>query len=83
MELNYNSIPFDPRKPFDPSGIRIGVAALTSRGLAASDMAQVGALIHDGIELAVAGAGTPEDAAADRLRARVREFLAPFPAPGL
>src|SRR5688500_11299304 len=33
IELNANSIPFDPRKPFDPSGIRIGAAAFTSRGL--------------------------------------------------
>jgi glycine hydroxymethyltransferase len=83
IELNGNAIPFDPRKPFDPSGIRIGVAALTSRGLGEADMAQVGALIDDGIGLAVAGAGTPDEGAAARLRARVREFLAPFPAPGL
>jgi glycine hydroxymethyltransferase len=83
IELNGNAIPFDPRKPFDPSGIRIGVPALTSRGLGEADMAQVGALIDDGIGLAVAGSGTPDEGAAARLRARVREFLAPFPAPGL
>jgi glycine hydroxymethyltransferase len=33
IELNANAIPFDPRKPFDPSGLRIGLAAITSRGL--------------------------------------------------
>ncbi len=83
IELNGNAIPFDPRKPFDPSGIRIGVAALTSRGLAEADMTQVAALIDDGVGLAVAGSGTPDEGAAARLRGRVREFLAPFPAPGL
>jgi glycine hydroxymethyltransferase len=83
IELNANSIPFDPRKPFDPSGIRIGLAALTSRGLVASHMNEVATLIHDGIELAIHGGASPEHAACERLRARVREFLAPMPAPGL
>ena len=32
IELNYNSVPFDTRKPFDPSGIRLGTAAVTTRG---------------------------------------------------
>ncbi|HET9988416.1 MAG TPA: serine hydroxymethyltransferase, partial [Kofleriaceae bacterium] len=40
IELNYNSIPFDPRKPFDPSGIRIGSAAVTSRGMKEPEMKQ-------------------------------------------
>ncbi len=31
--LNYNAVPFDPRKPFDPSGLRIGTGAVTSRGM--------------------------------------------------
>src|SRR4051812_4723894 len=41
IELNYNSVPFDTRKPFDPSGIRLGSPAVTSRGMKEADMRQV------------------------------------------
>jgi glycine hydroxymethyltransferase len=83
IELNGNAIPFDPRKPFDPSGIRIGVAALTSRGLGEGEMAVVAELIDDGIGQAARHGGEVPEELAQRLRARVREFLSPFPAPGL
>ena len=43
IELNYNTVPFDPRKPFDPSGVRIGTAAVTSRGMSTQDMDTVAA----------------------------------------
>lgn len=42
---NMNMIPYDPRKPMDPSGLRIGTPALTSRGLNEDDMRVVGTLI--------------------------------------
>ncbi len=42
---NMNMIPYDPRKPMDPSGLRIGTPALTTRGLNEDDMGLVGALI--------------------------------------
>ena len=80
IELNANAIPFDPRKPFDPSGLRIGLAAITSRGVQAHHMPMVADLIEGGIKLA---AGTVDEARCVAHRARVREFLRAFPAPGL
>ena len=44
--LNYNSVPFDKRKPFDPSGIRIGTPAVTSRGFKEREMEMVSTLIE-------------------------------------
>jgi glycine hydroxymethyltransferase len=83
IELNGNSIPFDPRKPFDPSGIRIGLASLTSRGLTPAHMDTVAALIDEGIREAASKDGEIPDDVAGRLRGKVKEFLAPFSAPGL
>ena len=79
LETNYNSVPFDPRKPFDPSGIRIGTPSVTSRGMLESDMEQVAAWFDRAIE-----AEKQSDAQAiTRIAGEVREFLLRFPAPGL
>ncbi len=83
IELNGNAIPFDPRKPFDPSGIRLGVPSLTSRGLKTEHMDTVAALIDEGIREAAVHDGEVDESFAARLRGKVKEFLAPFPAPGL
>src|SRR5580658_7241540 len=39
--LNYNAVPFDPRKPFDPSGVRIGTPSVTSRGMGKDVMLRI------------------------------------------
>lgn len=45
ITTNKNTIPFDPQSPFVTSGIRIGTAAVTSRGLGLEDMDEIGAII--------------------------------------
>jgi glycine hydroxymethyltransferase len=77
LELNYNSIPFDPRKPFDPSGIRIGTPAVTSRGMKEAEMKQIAAWM-DRVVNAPADAALHETVAGE-----VRELCAKFPAPGI
>ena len=69
IELNYNAVPFDPRKPFDPSGIRLGTAGITTRGLKPSQMP----LIADWIDRAIASADN--EPALDRIAAEVEELL--------
>ncbi len=78
IELNYNTVPFDPRKPFDPSGIRLGTAAITTRGLKPEHQVKVA----EWIDRTVTAAAAHEEAALDTIAAEIREFVAPFPIPG-
>ncbi|MEW1719464.1 serine hydroxymethyltransferase [Streptomyces sp. NPDC093109] len=77
--VNYNTVPYDPRKPFDPSGIRIGTPSLTSRGLGTEHMTTVAEWLDRGITAARTG---DEDALL-KLRAEVAALLTAYPAPGL
>ncbi len=77
--VNYNTVPYDPRKPFDPSGIRIGTPALTSRGLGVEHMAMVAEWIDRG----VAAAGAGDEGALSAIRQEVTALLTTHPAPGL
>ncbi|MEV1176351.1 hypothetical protein AB0J09_48980, partial [Nonomuraea sp. NPDC049784] len=80
LETNYNTVPFDPRKPFDPSGIRIGTPSVTSRGMGEAEMRQIGAWM-DEVVTALAK-GDAEDVIS-RVHREVSELTAQFPAPGL
>ena len=46
---NRNAIPFDPAPPWNPSGLRLGTAALTTRGMKEKEMKIVAGLIHDAL----------------------------------
>ena len=77
ITVNKNMIPFDQRKPLDPSGVRIGTAALTTRGMQESEMQKVGEWI-----LRVLRA--PDDAAVgESIRSEIAEFARAFPVPGI
>ncbi|MFP5388387.1 MAG: serine hydroxymethyltransferase [Thermoleophilia bacterium] len=45
ITVNRNAIPFDPRPPMNPSGLRIGTPALTTRGLVEEDMTEIASVI--------------------------------------
>lgn len=49
ITVNKNMIPDDPRKPFDPSGIRIGVSAITTRGLKVKEIRLIARWIDDAL----------------------------------
>ncbi|MFC7619152.1 serine hydroxymethyltransferase [Microlunatus sp. GCM10028923] len=70
---NYNTVPFDTRKPFDPSGVRIGTPAITTRGLGTADMIT----IADWIDRVITGGDE------ETVRGEVAELMAAHPAPGL
>ncbi|NLX17945.1 MAG: serine hydroxymethyltransferase [Desulfobulbus sp.] len=75
--LNYNAVPYDKRKPFDPSGIRLGSAAVTSRGFKEEQMVQIGEWI-DAIVADPANTQLQQETAV-----AVQRLCAGFPAPGL
>ena len=76
IELNYNSVPYDTRKPFDPSGIRLGSPSVTSRGMSEPEMRQIAAWIDRVIT-------NPTDENATKVRGEVLELTRKFPAPGI
>ncbi len=75
--VNANTVPYDPRKPFSPSGIRIGSPAVTSRGMKEAEMRRTVAWMDEVI------AKADDEATLERVRNEVREFCAAFPAPGI
>jgi len=77
ITVNKNMIPFDQRKPLDPSGVRIGTAALTTRGMKTDEMKQVGAWILEVLRNA------DNTTQLDRIRSDISQFAAAFPVPGI
>jgi glycine hydroxymethyltransferase len=74
---NYNTVPYDPRKPFSPSGIRLGTPAVTSRAMGEAEMRQIAAWIDRVIQ------HVDDEEILDRVAREVNEMCRRFPAPGL
>jgi glycine hydroxymethyltransferase len=75
ITVNKNKIPFDQRPPLDPSGIRVGTPALTTRGMRETEMRQIAAWM-------TAVLAAPSDAAvAQRIRSEVQALCRQHPAP--
>lgn len=74
ITVNKNSIPNDTRKPWDPSGIRIGTPAITTRGFKEKDMLFIANVIDMALK-------KKEDL--KKLRLEVKEYTKDFPIPGI
>ena len=75
ITVNKNMIPFDTRPPLDPSGIRVGTPALTTRGMREPEMRAIAGWMGEVL-------AAPQDKAVqERVRGQVRELCAQFPAP--
>jgi glycine hydroxymethyltransferase len=72
ITVNRNSIPFDERPPMNPSGLRIGTPALTTRGLDEDDMGEIAAVI-------VAALGPDFESEKDALAKRTQALMDAYP----
>ncbi|MBP7018626.1 serine hydroxymethyltransferase [Candidatus Saccharibacteria bacterium] len=75
LTLNKNSIAGDTRKPFDPSGIRLGTPAITTRGFMEEDMEQIAIWMKSAIE------NRRDDKKLESLHAEVKDYCLGFPIP--
>jgi len=74
ITVNKNSIPFDERKPWDPSGVRIGTPAITTRGMKESDMEKIAEYINRVLR---------NRDECNLIKEEVKEFTKDFPIPGI
>lgn len=75
ITVNMNMIPFDTRKPMDPSGVRIGTPALTTRGMGCDEMRRVGEWILQSLK------NTTDAKIHERIRGEVSSLCTQFPVP--
>jgi glycine hydroxymethyltransferase len=83
LETNYNTVPYDPRRPFDPSGLRIGTPSVTSRGMGTEEMRTIGRLMDEVVTTLATGGDDAVEETVRRVRNEAMELTAAFPAPGL
>jgi glycine hydroxymethyltransferase len=77
ISINKNMIPFDPRKPLDPSGIRLGTPALTTRGAKEQDMVTVAQLLDEAV------INRTDENKLGEIKEKVKQFSLKFPVLGI
>lgn len=77
ITLNKNTIPGETRSPFDPSGLRLGTPALTTRGMKEDDMRKIG----QWLSRVVASIANPDGLHA--IKEEITAFASRFPVPGI
>lgn len=75
ITVNKNTVPYDPRPPFDPSGIRMGTPALTTRGMKEAEMEQIAEWINQAIN------HSQDDKYLEKMRAEIKLLAKNFPLP--
>lgn len=77
ISVNKNMIPYDKRLPLDPSGLRLGTPALTTRGMKEADMDTVVELVDQTLQ------ALSDSNKISEIKSQVRNFALKFPVPGI
>ena len=77
ITLNKNTVPFDTRSPFDPSGIRFGTPAVTTRGMKEPEMEMIAGWMNEVIS------NIKDEEMYPRVKKEVEEMCLKFPVPGI
>jgi len=77
ITLNKNTIPYEPRSPMDPSGIRCGTPAITTRGMKEAEMVMIGNWMADVLE------DIENVELQKKVRGEVKTLALKFPVPGI
>ena len=75
ITVNKNMIPFDERKPVDPSGVRVGTPALTTRGMGVAEMKTIGKWMLEALR------APEDDAVLKRISGEIKTLCKQFPVP--
>jgi glycine hydroxymethyltransferase len=77
ITLNKNTVPNDPRKPWDPSGVRIGTPAITTRGMKEPEMIKIASFIDTILR------NSNDNKLIEKTKLEIKDFTKPFPIPGI
>jgi glycine hydroxymethyltransferase len=77
ISVSMSTVPFDPNPPMNPSGIRLGTPAITTRGMMEEEMKKVAQWISDVVD------NLDDEAYLANIRKEIATFCKEFPVPGI